>query len=177
VRTERRLAGLACGALLALWLVACASPARAQVFAEELRVKGFWPDIALAVGGGIALDHTLDANVMGRLGVGALYAFEPLIVNLRISGEVGASAERGFGAELEINHFGGPFLQFGFDRVLRDDYMTRVMIGFTLFGVEWQHRLDTPAHNALLFVLRAPLGIWWFLLTHQPESNAPPPKS
>jgi hypothetical protein len=114
---------------------------------------------------------------MGRLGVGALYAFEPLIVNLRISGEVGASAERGFGAELEVNHFGGPFLQLGFDRVLRDDYMTRVMIGFTLFGVEWQHRLDTPAHNALLFVLRAPLGIWWFLLTHQPQSTAPPPKS
>jgi hypothetical protein len=167
VRIERRRVGLAFGALLALRLASAASPAHAQVFSEELRVKGFWPDIALAVGGGIALDHALDANVMGRLRIGALYAFEPLIVNLGVSGEVGALAERGYGLELEINHFGGPFLQAGFDRVLRDDYMTRVMIGFTMFGVEWQHRLDTHASNALLFVLRAPIGIWWFLITHQ----------
>jgi hypothetical protein len=169
---ERKCISLAAlGALLGCWLLASAAPVHAQVFSEELRMKGFWPDIALALGGGIALDHALDTNVMGRARIGALYAFEPLIVNLGISGEVGASAERGFGVELEINHFGGPFLQLGFDRVLRDDYMTRVMLGFSMFGVEWQHRLDTHVDNALLFVLRAPIGIWWFLITHQPDES------
>ena len=155
------------GALALAAICARPAPARAQAFAQELHRSGFWPDIALAVGGGIGLGGGLDTNVMARARLGALYAYEPLIINLGVSAEVGALAERGLGLELELNHFGGPFVQLGFDRVLGSDWMSRVMLGFTLFGVEWQHRFDrgaARADNALMFVLRVPIGIWWFLL-------------
>jgi hypothetical protein len=141
--------------------------AHAQVFAEELRARGFWPDVALAFGAGIGLGHALDTPVFGRLRVGALYAYEPLVVNLGVSAELGALAGRGFGAELELNHFGGPFVQLGLDRVTDRDFMTHAMLGFSLFGLEWQHRLDSSPSDALLFVLRAPIGIWWFLLKNE----------
>jgi hypothetical protein len=152
-----------------------APPARAQVFSEELRVRGFWPDVALSAGGGIGLGDSLGTNVMARARVGALYAYEPLIVNLGITGEVGALARRGMGLELELNHFGGPFLQAGFERVAGDDWMSHVMLGFAEFGVEWQHRIDPglpAANNALMFVLRLPVGIWWFLLVKDAEQDA-----
>jgi hypothetical protein len=141
-----------------------ASCARAQVYSEQLRIRGFWPDAAIALGGGIGVGHSLDSNVFGRLRLGALYAYEPLIVNLGVSGEIGALAERGAGIDLELNHFGGPWLQLGMARVLHDDFMTHVTLGFSLFGVEWQHRLDYRRDNAILFLLRAPIGIWWFLI-------------
>jgi hypothetical protein len=167
---------IACCALFVGAALCCAAPARAQVYSEELRVHGFWPDIALATGGGIGLDGTLDSNVFARLRLGALYAYEPFIVNLGVVGEVGCAAERGAGLELEINHFGGPFLQTAFERVTRGDSMARVLLGFAIFGVEWQHRLSTHPDNALLFVLRAPIGIWWFLSTRS-EPARPPPRT
>jgi hypothetical protein len=145
------------------------------VFSEELRTRGFWPDIALAVGGGIGLGESLDTNVMARARLGALYAYEPLIVNFGITGEVGALARRGLGVELELNHFGGPFLQAGFERVAGDDWMSHLMLGFSMFGIEWQHRVDPgagAANNALMFVLRAPIGIWWFLLVDDSRRKA-----
>lgn len=162
---------------VAIALLAHASPVQAQVFSEELRARGFWPDIALSVGGGIGLGERLETSVMGSARVGALYAYEPLIINLGISGQVGALAKRGVGLELEVNHFGGPFVQFGFDRVADSDWMTHAMLGFALFGVEWQHRVDPragAADNALIFVLRAPIGIWWFLLVDDARHKPAP---
>lgn len=174
-RNQVRDRAVACArALAALALLALAgpAPARAQVFSEELRRTGFWPDLALALGGGIGLGHSLDTNVLGRARLGALYAYEPLIVNLGISADLGALAGRGIGVELELNHFGGPFLQAGLDRVTSSDWMTHVMLGLSLFGVEWQHRMHTIPDDALLFVLRVPIGIWWFLLAQ--DARAPP---
>jgi hypothetical protein len=151
--------------LCALLLCAACAPdvAAAQVVAEELRIQGLWPDIALSGGGGIGLGNSLDTNVFARLRLGGLYAYEPWVVNLGATGELGALAEHGAGAELELNHFGGPWLQAGVSRVRRAHWMGHAAIGFAVFGVEWQHRFADRAENALLFLLRAPIGIWWFL--------------
>jgi len=153
------------GGVLALWLSSLLpGTASAQVFAEELRVKGFWPDLALELGAGFGLGQRLATPVFGRVRVGALYAYEPLILNLGISGELGALARRGLGVELEINHFGGGWLQGGFERVRGDDWVTHATLGYSVVGVEWQHRFNARPDNAILFVVRAPLGIIWFLL-------------
>jgi hypothetical protein len=160
------IAALVLGAASVACLVAEPSTAHAQVISEELRVKGWWPDLALAFGVGFGLGHALETPVFGRARVGVLYAYEPIIFNVGIAGEVGALAEQGFGAELELNHFGGPWLQVGFERVAGDDYMLHTTLGFTVLGIEWQTRFadrSQPSH-ALLAVLRAPLGIWSFLI-------------
>jgi hypothetical protein len=151
------------GTLALLVLAGAPRPAHAQVFADDLRAKGFWPDAALSLGAGIGVGNALDTNVHSRLRLGALYAYEPWIVNLGLSGELGAIGERGVGVDLEFNHFGGPWLQGGVARVTHDDFMSHVALGFALFGVEWQHRFAAPNENALIFLLRAPIGIWWFL--------------
>jgi hypothetical protein len=174
------------GCVLALSLSSLASgTAAAQVFSEELRVKGFWPDLALELGAGFGLGQRLATPVLGRVRLGALYAYEPLILNLGISGELGALARRGLGVELEINHFGGVWLQGGFERVRGDDWMTHATLGFSVVGVEWQHRFNDRPDNALLFVVRAPLGIISFLLhddarrtreQRERQKGAPPPQ-
>jgi hypothetical protein len=159
-------------------LAGAATPraAAAQVYSEELRIKGAWPDIAVSFGGGIGVGNGLDTNVFGRLRLGGLYAYEPWVANLGVTGELGALPQRGAGLELEINHFGGPWVQGGLSRVVGvsrtsgAQWMTHAALGFALFGVEWQHRLGTPSDNAVLFLLRAPIGIWWFLV-HDHEAR------
>jgi hypothetical protein len=157
--------------VLVAWLgcAGASGPAAAQVFSEELRVTGAWPDASLSLGGGIGLDHSLDTNVFGRLRLGALYAYEPLIVNLGITGELGALAQRGVGLELELNHFGGFWAQFGVSRVLDAAFMSHATLGFAIFGIEWQHRHTDRRNDALVFLLRAPIGIFWFLMQDQAE--------
>ncbi|MFI5307340.1 MAG: hypothetical protein ACHQ53_08310 [Polyangiales bacterium] len=169
MRAERA-ASLALLAVLCVGVCAVRpAGARAQVFAEELRTKGWWPDLGLTFGAGFGLDHKLDTPVLGRARIGALYAYEPLILSFGVSGELGALARRGLGAEVELTHFGGGWLQAGFERVRGADFMTHATLGYTIIGVEWQHRFDSVPGNALLFVLRVPIGTWWFLLHDDSE--------
>jgi hypothetical protein len=155
-------------------LLACGvcrpAAANAQVFSEELRIEGAWPEITLSGGGGIGLGNTLDSNVFGKLRLGALYVYEPWIFAGGVIGELGALAERGVGAELEVHHFGGLWAQVGGSRVLRSQWMGHLTFGFAVFGVEWQHRFGENS-NALLFLLRAPIGLWWFLLEDDAARN------
>jgi hypothetical protein len=167
VRYLRALPALA--ALLAAWVPVDA--AMAQAAAEE-RITGVFPDAALSVGAGIGLGNGLSDNVFARLRLGGLLAYEPWVVNLGITGEVGGLAELGLGGELEVNHFGGLWLQLNGSRVDGAQYMGHLALGFTLFGVEWQHRFGGSDDNALLFLLRLPIGIWWFMWQHQADATA-----
>jgi hypothetical protein len=145
---------------------------------EPYRAKGFWPDIALAVGGGIGVGGAIDTNLYGALRLGALFAYEPWVINLGINGELGALPKRGIGVELEFNYLRGPYVQFGYDKIADGDFMIRTTLGFALFGVQWQHRLaSTKPSDALLFVLRLPLGIGWFFVHDQERrrTQRPPP--
>jgi hypothetical protein len=138
--------------------------ASAQVIPEELLVRGFSWDLQIEGGAGFGLDGRLPDIVVGRLRAGALLANEPLIYNLGITGELGGLASRGVGAELEVNHFGGPWARAGLSYVRGDDWMTRLSLGFAIFSVEWQHRLASwEPRNALMFQLRLPIGIYCFL--------------
>jgi len=164
LRAERTLGLALLGALSFAACIGLGSGAHAQVFAEELRVKGFWPDLGLTGGAGFGLDHKLQMPVFARARVGALYAYEPLILSFGVSGEVGALARRGLGLELELTHFGGGWAQAGFERVLGSDFMLHATLGYMIIGLEYQHRFDSIPSDALLFVLRVPIGTWWFLL-------------
>lgn len=165
--------------MLALWAVfALLDPGRASAQeAKRYRAVGLWPDFALSVGGGIGIGHPIATNVYAALRLGFLFAYEPWVINLGISGELGALPRRGYGAEIELNYLRGPFLQAGYDRVADGFGMTRLTLGFALFGVQWQHRLSSaPPDNALLFVLRFPFGVGWFFLHDQQRRQREPPQ-
>ncbi|HEX2678190.1 MAG TPA: hypothetical protein VHM19_16160, partial [Polyangiales bacterium] len=162
--------GVAWSLLLAFALLVSV-PAHAQVFAEELRTKGLAPDLQVQGGVGFGLGHSLDNNFLGRARFGLLYAYEPWIVNLGPVLELGGLAGLGGGGEIEINSFGGAFGQIAFSRVQHEAWMTHLALGFTIFGLEWQHRFESSRdYDALLFDVRAPLGIWWFL-THDEDQK------
>ena len=127
------VAPVACLLLLACELCT-PGPAAAQVFAEELRIEGAWPEITLSGGGGIGLGNSLDSNVFGKLRLGALYAYEPWIFTAGAIGELGALAERGVGAEIEVHHFGGLWAQVGGSRVLRGQWMGHLTFGSRCSG-------------------------------------------
>ena len=145
--------------------------ATAQALPEP-PIAGVWPDIALTVGAGIGIDEPLAANVLARLRLGALFAYEPWVLNLGVTGELGALAEHGLGLELELNHMSGPWLQLNASRVEPGRFMGHVGLGYFVFGVEWQHAFGDAPQDAVLFVLRLPIGILWFLPQHEARSEA-----
>lgn len=179
-RNRGRIGWLATAALLALGVSFAPHAAQAQVYSEELRVKGFWPDLALSFGAGTALgEGSLATAVLGRARIGALYAYEPMIINLGITGELGALARRGLGVELELNDFGGLWLQLGMARVRGEQWMSHATLGFSVLGLEWQSRFGANVRpdDALLVVLRVPLGIWSFLVVDDARRSSRKPVS
>ncbi len=156
--------GLAFFALLLLSPFPFPPATDAQVIPEQLLVRGWSWDLQVEGGVGFGLDGRLPDIALGRLRAGALLAHDPLIFNLGVTGELGGLASRGAGVELEVNHFGGPWLRAGISYVRSDDWMTRASLGFAIFSLEWQHRLASwePRH-ALMFQLRLPIGIYCFL--------------
>src|SRR5689334_14975171 len=74
--------------LIALCASLLFSPrAAAQPAHDTQRAVGFWPDIALCLGGGIGIGHPIATNVYGALRAGVLFAFEPWVINLGLAGE------------------------------------------------------------------------------------------
>jgi hypothetical protein len=97
--------------------------------------------------------------------LGGLYAYEPWIANLGATLEIGGLANFGLGGELELNTFGGGYGQLGFTHDNHDAWLSHLGVGFMIFGLEWQHRFSPKlTDDALLFDVRVPLGIWWFLV-------------
>jgi hypothetical protein len=127
--------------------------------------NGFAPDAQLVGGLGIGFGHGLGNPFLGRARLGALYAHEPWIANLGLSLELGALAQRGIGGEFELNSWGGLFAGVGLARVEGNEWMGHLSVGYTNFGLEFQHRFSQARPSyALLFEVRVPIGIWWFLV-------------
>lgn len=171
---------LALGALIAAAVpsgVAAQTPREAREEAAPLPAEGaqpivgIWPDMALSVGAGIGVDEVLDSNVFLRLRLGGLLAFEPWVLNLGVTGELGALAEWGAGVELELNHMSGPWLQINASRVEHERFMGHLGLGYFVVGVEWQHAFGDEPDDAVLFVLRLPIGLLWFMPDHAPPSE------
>jgi hypothetical protein len=149
------------------WLVGLAAPASAQQplpDLESFRLKGWGPDAQIVGGGGFGLGGDMDNPFVGRLRLGALYAREPWIWNAGVEGQIGALREWGFGGEIEVNHFKGMFASLGVGTAQLEDAALNVTVGYTIVGLEWHHRFtSSEPQDALLLVVRAPLGMWWFL--------------
>lgn len=148
---------------------ACMSTAgaRAQEFAP--RVQGLGWDAQLAGGVGAAFDGGMDNPFLARARLGILYAFEPWMLNLGPTFEVGALAELGFGGELEVNHFEGLFVDLGVATAHGETVLTHVTAGYTIFGIEWQHHYAAQDNDALLLHVRLPFGMWWLFEQKEEE--------
>jgi hypothetical protein len=140
----------------------------------QTSANGIGPDLSTAGGVGFGLDSKIDNNFFGRLRLGVLYAFEPYFINGGLTLEAGALSNLAIGGEIEANSFHGLFANLGLS-YSRDAYVTgHVSAGYTIFGLEYQHAFaDRKPREALLFVVRFPLGFWWF--TRQREEKKPPP--
>lgn len=167
------LLALCCGSLL--W---CSAAPRAFAQAGLEPVTGFGWDLTLDGGVGFGIAHQLDNNFLGRARIGALYFSEPLVYALGITGEVGGLADYGAGLAFEVSHFDGLWARVGGSRVHGGDWMTQVTAGYLFFGLEWQHRFESSVavSDALMFVFRVPVGVWWFLMRdqHPPQSPVVP---
>jgi hypothetical protein len=125
-------------------------------------VEGFGPDAQLTGGLGFGFEGKLDNYFLARARIGGLYASAPWIFNLGATLELGALAGLGWGGELELSRSGALYGNLGLARVDESRWQLHAGIGFMIFGLEWQHRFGGPEpHNALLFEVRLPLGLWW----------------
>jgi hypothetical protein len=145
-----------------------------------VQVNGLGPDAQLAGAVGVGFGGHLRNPFLGRARVGALYVFEPFIANAGISFEVGALGKLAIGCELELNAWRGLFAEVGFARVDPTEWMTHAVLGFTVLGIEWQHRWSQASpSDALLLEVRLPFGIWWRMVgrTNEAPSSAASPAS
>lgn len=144
-------------------------------FGLPRRVGWSW-DVELDLGLRLT-DDDVDASLgMARLQAGVLRADEPYYYSLGVTGELGGAADRSVGLQATVTHLhAGTWLHLGGSWLVRDRAAaSSLALGWSLFGVEWQHRFDDPAGDALLLQLRLPLGTTWFLFTHRPVGRARP---
>jgi hypothetical protein len=123
------------------------------------------------------IDREVDATLgMARLQVGALRADEPYYYSLGATAELGGAADRAVGGQVTVTHlYTGTWAHIGASWIPRDRAaLASLAAGWSLFGVEWQRRLDDDQGDALLLHLRLPLGTTWFLLTHRPVAHTRP---
>ena len=157
--------------LLALVLSAtCLHAGAAQAQDSAPRIRGFGLDAQLVGGVGVAVHGGMHNPFLARGRAGLLYAFEPWMFNLGPTVEFGALADVGFGGEIELNHFDGLFFDVGVNTAHEDTVMSHVVAGFTVFGLEWQHRYAEHDSDALLLHVRLPFGMWW-LFKHKEETE------
>lgn len=150
----------------------CAAHASADAPAGFARSQGFGVDGQLVGGVGVGLGHAIDNNFLGRARLGALYAYEPWIVNAGLTAELGALASFGLGAELELNTLAGWFAQAGLGRISGGELMTHAAFGYSVVGIEWQHSFGHAAStDALLLDVRLPLGLFWFFKKHDDDDK------
>jgi hypothetical protein len=164
---------LCLGCLLVTWHASVPARLRADAPDAALRANGLGPDVQLVGGGGLGLGGTLSNPFLGRARLGALYALAPWIANVGVTFDVGALGKLGFGCEFELNAWRGYFVDLGIAGVDDKQWMGHVSLGYTIFGIEWQHRFSdsTPSH-ALLLEVRLPLGVWWRLIGRKSDERS-----
>jgi hypothetical protein len=151
------------------------APPPPRTYGLPRRVGWNW-DLEVDLGLRLA-ERDIDASLgMARVQAGALWADEPLYYSLGLTAEIGGSAGRGLGGQATVTHlFTGTWAHLGASWLPRDSAaMTSLGVGWSLFGLEWQHRFDDGQSDALLFHLRLPLGTTWFLFTRKPVASTRP---
>jgi hypothetical protein len=151
-----------CGPIAATPLHAQSLVGATPTAVQTRGVLGFGPDAQLVGGLGFGFEGRLPNYFLARGRLGALYATAPWIVSLGLAVEVGAIAGFGWGGELELSRGGTFYATAGFSRVDGARWLAHAGLGYTIFGLEFQHVFSGPNPvNALLFEVRLPLGLWW----------------
>ena len=172
-RWSQHLARIALGTCICAASSYAPSRTLADAQAAALPVNGLGPDVQLAGGVGVGLDGALRYPFLGRARLGALYVDEPLVYNAGLSFEVGALAKLGIGASLEVSGWRGLFAELGVARGDGRRWLGHLTLGYTVFGIEFQHRFSAlePSY-ALLLEVRLPLGLWWRLVGRRERSTS-----
>ncbi len=136
------------------------------VGANPMRVGLSW-DAQLEFGGGFALRDSLEFPLFARPRLGVLFAWEPWLFAAGVTGEFGGTVKEAVGFQLDAIHLeSGISIETGAAYEPKDNFNIHVSLGFTLVGIEWQHRFDTQPVDGLLFKLRLPIGAYFFLRSH-----------
>jgi hypothetical protein len=164
---------LARAQLLLVSLLLLAGTAQAQA-----RIQGVAPDAQVTGGIGFAARGKLDNIFLGRLRLGALYAYEPYWVDAGVIVEAGAIPGLAIGGELEFNQFYGWFANAGLVYAGHDRITGHLSAGYMIFALEWQHDFTRSEPNeALLLSVRFPLGFWWFTSGREQRPFSPQPSA
>lgn len=141
------------------------------------RRLGWSWDLEVDLGLRVARRNADAALGMARVQAGVLRASEPWYFSFSATAELGGAADRGLGAQVTATHlYAGTWAHLGASWQAHDRVaVTSLGAGWSLFGVEWQRRLDPGDHgDALLLHLRVPLGTVWFLVTRRPVASPRP---
>jgi hypothetical protein len=119
-------------------------------------------DAQVAGGGGFAFRGDTD-HYLVRARAGVLFPRDPWIFAVGASGEVGGLVGLGGGFEVEaLSLRTGLSLMAGFTYGQEGRWATRLGVGWSLLGVEWQRGYG--ASDALFFTVRIPLGVIFTLI-------------
>jgi hypothetical protein len=145
-------------------------PSNTEPKTYHVRVRSLPPrsgiswDLALEGGYGVRLSGTLDDQFLGRARVGGLFLSDPWVLQLGVLGELGGLSSAGVGVQGQAVHLrSGFWSQLGGAVGHGSDFVSYVSVGWTLLGVEWQHRYTSTADNALFFKISLPIGLAIFL--------------
>lgn len=154
---------------------ACPSPLRAQPASESVeaprstshpglipahRNRRILPDLQFEAGGGAELRGDLIRHYLVRARLGALLPVDPWVFGAGLTGEVGGAVELGAGAVLDAIHLESGFsFEVGTAYGRADGALVRAGLGWSVFGLEYQHLFASAPIDALFFKVRVPLGI------------------
>ena len=141
------------------------------------RRSGIGWDLELQMGLRIVDSDEANADFfMGRAQAGVLLVREPWVLALDATAEFGGIADPGFGGQVSLTHiWSGLWGHLGASSARTDDMVISMGAGITLFGLEFERRMDFDGsgQNALFAVLRVPIGTAFFLFTTRPTTPDP----
>lgn len=126
---------------------------------STINQRGLAWDLRLEGGIGVWTSRD-DHPFWGRLHGGVLYWLDPLVLGVGAFGELGGLAGVGAGVMLDITDIAmGWWAQVGASYGQGVAGVSHVALGWSFFGVEWQHREDEAgADNGVFLKLCAPIG-------------------
>jgi hypothetical protein len=111
-----------------------------------------------------------------RAQTGVLFVREPFVLAIDATAEFGGIADPGFGGQISLTHvWSGLWTHIGVTSARRNDLGFSMAAGLSLFGVEFQRRMDLSGagENALFAVARIPIGTAFFLFTTKATPTGP----
>lgn len=131
-------------------------------------------DLQLEGGVAVGLGRPLDRGFFGRARAGALISDGRVCVNLGPTLEFGGLNHGDPGGAVEVNLELGPWLRASASHGGAAT-SSQIAGGWGNLGLEWQHRWRGRSADALVILLRTPIGTWWHRRrrSNRPEAAQP----